>query len=216
MRIVGKPASQLTETDGVHCHVAVHLNGVHRRSPHDIKVGWEGDAGSIEINGIQYLLQQAHWHSPPEHSINGKRYDMELHMTYASPDLKVQNNIVVVAVLYKIGPPDAFLSKLMKDVALMTNKKAERSIGVIDPSELIKLGGNKNYYRYVGSLTIPPCTEGVIWIISKQIRTVSKEQINLLRVAVHDYADLNARPVQSLNLFQEIQVSDNSARDKHN
>ncbi|KAK9921023.1 hypothetical protein M0R45_029554 [Rubus argutus] len=196
MRIVGKPASQLTETDGVHCHVAVHLNGVHRRSPHDIKVGWEGDAGSIEINGIQYLLQQAHWHSPSEHSINGKRYDMELHMTYASPDLKVQNNIVVVAVLYKIGPPDAFLSKLMKDVALMTNKKAERSIGVIDPSELIKLG--------------------VIWIISKQIRTVSKEQINLLRVAVHDYADLNARPVQSLNLFQEIQVSDNSARDKHN
>ncbi|KAK9921025.1 hypothetical protein M0R45_029556 [Rubus argutus] len=95
-----------------------------------IKVGWEGDAGSIEINGIEYLLQQAHWHSPSEHSINDKRYDMELHMTYASPDLKVQNNIVVVAVLYKIGPPDAFLSTLMKDVALMTNQKADRSIGV--------------------------------------------------------------------------------------
>ena len=61
--------------------------------------------------------------------------------------------------------------QLMKDVALMTNKKAERSIGVIDPSEIIKLGGNKNYYRYVGSLTIPPCTEGVIWIISKQAIT---------------------------------------------
>lgn len=191
-------------------------NATLKNRGHDIEVGWEGDAGSIEIDGIEYLLQQAHWHSPSEHFINGKRYDMELHMLYASPDPKVQNNTAVVGVLYKIGHPDAFLSKLTKDLrALMTNKEAERSIGVIDPSEIIQLGGTKNYYRYVGSLTTPPCTEGVIWIISKQFGTVSKEQINLLRAAVDDHADMNARPLQPLNL-REIQVSDNSERDKHN
>uniref|UniRef100_UPI0005CB4E8E alpha carbonic anhydrase 7-like n=1 Tax=Fragaria vesca subsp. vesca TaxID=101020 RepID=UPI0005CB4E8E len=190
-------------------------NATLKNRGHDIKLRWVGDAGLIEIDSIEYFLQQAHWHSPSDHLINGKRYDMELHMVYASPDPKVQNSIVVVGVLYEIGRPDSFLSKLMKDVALMTNQKAERSIGVIDPAQIIQLGGNKNYYRYVGSLTIPPCTEGVIWIISKQFGTVSKVQMNLLRVAVHDYAEMNARPEQPLN-HREIQTSDNSARENHN
>lgn len=191
-------------------------NATLKNRGHDIKIGWENDAGSIEIDGIEYLLQQAHWHSPSEHFINGKRYDMELHMLYVSPDPKVQNNMTVVGVLYKIGHPDAFLSKLTKDLwALMTNNQTERSIGVIDPSEIIQLGGTKHYYRYVGSLTTPPCTEPVIWTVSKQIGTVSKEQIKLLREAVHEYAEMNARPLQPLNR-REIQVSDNRKRDKHN
>ncbi|CAB4317725.1 unnamed protein product [Prunus armeniaca] len=177
-------------------------NATLKNRGHDIKLEWAGNAGSIEINGIQYFLKQSHWHSPSEHSIMARvscvRYDMELHMVYQSPDPKVESNTAVVGVLYQIGRPDAFLSKLTRDIASLTDKKIERSVGVIDPAEIAELDG-KNYYRYIGSLTIPPCTEGVIWIMSKQFGTVSREQIDLLRVSVYDYAEMNARPLQPLN-----------------
>ncbi|GJS98138.1 alpha carbonic anhydrase 7-like protein [Tanacetum coccineum] len=54
----------------------------------------------------------------------------------------------------------------------------------------------RRYYNYIGSLTVPPCTEGVIWTISKKVRTVSLDQVKLLREAVHDHAAKNARPLQ--------------------
>ncbi|KAI3743447.1 hypothetical protein L1987_61156 [Smallanthus sonchifolius] len=67
---------------------------------------WEGDAGSILINDTEYALKQAHWHSPSEHTINGRRYDMELHMVH----LSIDNKIAVIAVLYNIGKSNHFLS----------------------------------------------------------------------------------------------------------
>ncbi|CAI9268034.1 unnamed protein product [Lactuca saligna] len=161
---------------------------------HDIMLAWEGDAGSIRINGTEYALKQAHWHSPSEHSINGRRYDMELHLVHLSTDDK----IAVIAVLYNIGAPDHFLSKLTVNITAMIDQKGEHGhSGVIDPKEIQM--SNRRYYRYIGSLTVPPCTEGVVWTISKKIRTVSKDQVKLLREAVHDYAENNARPVQPVN-----------------
>ncbi|XP_030926947.1 alpha carbonic anhydrase 7-like [Quercus lobata] len=178
-------------------------NATVKNRGHDISLKWEGDAGSIQINGTDYFLDQGHWHSPSEHSINGRRYDLELHMVHLARDPNVTNKIAVVGLFYKIGHHDDFLSKLMRNILSMTDKKDERNMGVIDPRE-IKMGGKK-YYKYMGSLTVPPCTEGVIWTINKKIRTVSREQVKSLRVAVHDYAEKNARPVQQLN-NREIQL----------
>ncbi|XAR69153.1 Carbonate dehydratase [Bertholletia excelsa] len=176
----------------------IPTNAIVKNRGHDISLQWVfREAGSIKINGTDYFLQQAHWHSPSEHSINGRRYDMELHMVHVNPDPNVKNKIAVHGVLYKIGRPDEFLFQLMKNISSMTDKKAERNMGVIDPKG-IKLGSSK-YYRYMGSLTVPPCTEGVIWIINKKVRTVSRDQVKLLREAVHDYAERNARPVQPIN-----------------
>ncbi|XP_010050530.2 alpha carbonic anhydrase 7 [Eucalyptus grandis] len=173
-------------------------NATLKNRGHDISLQWDtGNAGSIKINGTEYFLQQCHWHSPSEHTINGRRYALELHMVHVSTDPTVKNNIAVVGLLYKTGVPDAFLSKLMGSVWSMSDKEDERKMGTIDPRE-IKMGG-KNYLRYMGSLTTPPCTEGVIWTINKKMGTVSKDQIKLLREAVHDYAEKNARPVQQLN-----------------
>ncbi|XP_004300792.1 PREDICTED: alpha carbonic anhydrase 7-like [Fragaria vesca subsp. vesca] len=173
-------------------------NATIRNRGHDISIQWKlGDAGSVEINGTDYWLIQGHWHSPSEHTINGKRFDLELHMVHLIPDANVENNIAVLAYLYKIGKPDKFLSEVSKDIKSLINVKEERHIGVVDPRNVRK--GSANFYKYKGSLTVPPCTEGVTWIVDKELTTVSREQVELLREAVDDSAETNARPLQALN-----------------
>ncbi|GLT33774.1 hypothetical protein SLA2020_494400 [Shorea laevis] len=161
---------------------------------HDMKLSFEGEAGSIEINGTEYELKQLHWHSPSEHTINGVRLDLELHMVHESQDGKN----AVVGIMYKIGRPDSFLLSLRDHLENITDvTTGESVVGVIDPRD-IKIGSRK-YYRYLGSLTTPPCTENVVWTIVRKVRTVTREQVKLLRVAVHDDSNSNARPLQPIN-----------------
>ncbi|KAB2630935.1 bifunctional monodehydroascorbate reductase and carbonic anhydrase nectarin-3-like [Pyrus ussuriensis x Pyrus communis] len=157
---------------------------------HYIALEWEGDAGSIQIDGSDYFLKRCHWHTPSEHTINGVRYDLELHMVHQSAD---QNNIAVVAFLYEVGQPNPFLSRINQDISSVISTK-EKKLGVIDPGE-IKWDSSR-FYRYMGSLTTPPCTEGVIWTVNEKIDIVSREQLDLLKEAVYDYAVANARPLQ--------------------
>ncbi|XP_065638918.1 alpha carbonic anhydrase 6-like [Quercus suber] len=107
-----------------------------------------GVAGSIEIIDIVYYLQQCHWHSPSEHSINGIKYELELHMVHMSLDIKFKDK-VVVGVLYNIGQPDPFLAQ-------------------INPTKIQTGGYISSCYPYAGSLTVPPCCGGVLWIIDKR------------------------------------------------
>ncbi|KAL5546068.1 hypothetical protein UlMin_005755 [Ulmus minor] len=172
-------------------------NATIRNRGHDIAVIWHDDAGSVQINGTDYFLKQCHWHSPSEHSINGRKFELELHMVHQSSKKNVENNIAVLVLLYKIGKPDCFLNELTQDLRSIADTEEEIHQGEIDPRKL-RMGGLK-YYRYFGSLTIPPCTEGVIWTINKKISTVSREQVELLREAVHDFAERNARPIQPIN-----------------
>ncbi|KAI4378711.1 hypothetical protein MLD38_016151 [Melastoma candidum] len=174
-------------------------NATLKNRGHDIMLQWDANkAGSIKINGTDYYLQQGHWHSPSEHSVNGRRYDLELHLVHVSPDPNVKNKIVVVGMLYKGGLlRNAFLSKLTRKLATMIDKEEERKMGIVDPKH-VEMKGEK-YFRYMGSLTTPPCTQGVTWFINKETSFASWRQINLLRDAVHDYAEKNARPVQKLN-----------------
>ncbi|XP_060968385.1 alpha carbonic anhydrase 7-like [Cannabis sativa] len=172
------------------------------------KIEWLEDAGSIKINGTDYFLKQCHWHSPSEHTLNGRRYqlcfvydirfDLELHMVHQSHEINQESKIAVTALFYKIGKPNWFLSKLTRDIINITDTKKEVHQGVIDPKEL-GLNGSMKYYRYIGSLTVPPCTEEVLWAINTRISTVSIEQVKLLKQAVHDYAEINARPLQPIN-----------------
>uniref|UniRef100_A0A0E0IC12 Alpha-carbonic anhydrase domain-containing protein n=1 Tax=Oryza nivara TaxID=4536 RepID=A0A0E0IC12_ORYNI len=138
---------------------------------HDIMVRFDGDAGSLTINGTAYQLRQMHWHTPSEHTIDGRRYDMELHMT------------AVVGVLYAIGAQDEFLHKIVN--------------GGVDPN--VAKEHDIVYYRYMGSLTTPPCTEGVIWTIVRKVHTVSLSQLALLKAAVVNGNEKNARPLQDVN-----------------
>ncbi|GAA0187329.1 dehydratase [Lithospermum erythrorhizon] len=171
---------------------------------HDIMVQFNGDAGAMFINGNEYLLSQVHWHSTSEHTIHGRRYALELHLVHQCFNQSVKNNVSVVAVLFKIGKPDKFLTELTPTIKTMIDLHEERHLELVDPRR-IKIN-NKRFYRYLGSLTVPPCTEGVIWTISKKIMTVSKDQVMLLREAVHDSAENNARPLQPRNPRRDVHL----------
>ncbi|PPD90047.1 hypothetical protein GOBAR_DD13043 [Gossypium barbadense] len=129
---------------------------------------------------------KAHWHSPSEHAIDGRRYALEVHLVHQAKDPKVKHNLAVVGLLYKYGKPDAFLSKLLGKISATNDEIHEKPLGFVDPTHIDTRMGGKAYYRYIGSLTVPPCTEGVIWSVQKQVKQVSKEQVHAIRVLVHD------------------------------
>ncbi|XXG50535.1 hypothetical protein AAC387_Pa02g4527 [Persea americana] len=158
---------------------------------HDIMLKWKQEAGTITVDGVKFHLTQCHWHSPSEHSFNGSRYQLELHMVHESR----RGDIAVVGSIYKYGKPDPFLSKLIPHIRDL--EEDEKDVGIVNPRET-KIGARR-YFRYMGSLTVPPCTEGVIWTIANKVLTVSREQVSALREAVHDGFEANARPVQSHN-----------------
>ncbi|CAD6255119.1 unnamed protein product [Miscanthus lutarioriparius] len=130
-------------------------------------VRFEGDAGSLVINGTAYHLKQLHWHSPAEHTVDGRRYDMELHLVHES----AENKAAVIAILYEVGRhDDAFLHHLEPFIRRIAGvRDREERVGVVDPRRA--RGRASVYYRYMGSLTTPPCTEGVISTIVKRVRT---------------------------------------------
>lgn len=129
-----------------------------------MKWGGDGGAGIVSINCTEYVLKQLHWHSPSEHSINGRRFAMELHMVHESSDKR----FAVVSIIYKFGTPDSFLAELEEPIhAIRNTKHGEEDVGIMDPRH-IKRRGSK-YYRYIGSLTTPPCSEPVVWTVLKKV-----------------------------------------------
>ncbi|KAJ3705946.1 hypothetical protein LUZ61_009651 [Rhynchospora tenuis] len=159
-----------------------------------LEVEWNGNAGSIIINGFTYNVSQFHWHSPSEHTINGQRYDLEMHIVHQN----IVNEIAVIGVLYAYGPPDPFIAKLEPFIRNANNVE-EQPIGVVDPREAQGVNTTK-YYRYMGSLTVPPCTEGVFWTVLDNVRTVSIEQVNLMKQALPEEFRNNSRPLQNINV----------------
>ncbi|XP_016902846.2 alpha carbonic anhydrase 7-like [Cucumis melo] len=181
-------------------------NATLKNRGHDMMMKWVDGGGYTEMNGTQYKLKQCHWHSPSEHTIDGKNFDLEAHLVHESSNGMVS----VIGILYQIGEPDYFLSTIKEDLEVASNThEEERVVGIIDPN-ILKMG-SKQYYRYIGSLTVPPCTEDVMWTIIHQVRTVTEEQVKLLRVAVHDDSNSNARPLQPIyNRTMQLQRSKDS------
>ncbi|XP_054786589.1 alpha carbonic anhydrase 7-like [Prosopis cineraria] len=162
---------------------------------HDIMVEWAGDAGYLLINGTKYFLQQCHWHSPSEHTMNGIRFDLEVHLVHESK----AGQIAVIGVFYRIGFPNPFLLRVMHELTRISqDREARIPLGMVDPELVINIDRNV-YYRYMGSSTTTPCHENVVWTIVGKVKQVSLGQIELLRVAVRDAFYTNARPLQPRN-----------------
>ncbi|XP_011622195.1 alpha carbonic anhydrase 4 [Amborella trichopoda] len=170
---------------------------------HDIAIAWngptwDGRAGGILLDNKCYQLSGCHWHSPSEHTFDGHRSPLELHMVHKSSD---NQRIVVVGVTYEIGEPDIVLERLMEYIKSLGLDKCV-GVGELNPRDVLFgqfLEYRPAYYRYNGSLTTPPCTENVDWIVLKKKKSVSWQQLVALREAVGCGYQSNARPTQPIN-----------------
>lgn len=149
---------------------------------HTIQVTSKTDSALIFDDGT-YKLLQFHFHSPSENLIDGKSYPLEAHFVHQND----QGQLAVFGVLYSEGEENAELNKLWQAMP----QEQKNSIKDIDPRQLIP--DTFKYYRFSGSLTTPPCTEGVIWLVADQYPTVSKAQIDLFNSTMKHQTN---RPVQ--------------------
>lgn len=155
---------------------------------HSIKVDTPG-AGEITVDGESYELQQFHFHKPSEEKIRGRVYDMVAHLVHQSKSGK----LAVVAVLFEAGKEQALIRTLWTHLPLERDKPVTRPEVKIDLMQL--LPARRSYFTFLGSLTTPPCSEGVLWLVLKSPVQMSKEQL----AGFGTIYKSNVRPVQPVN-----------------
>ena len=155
---------------------------------HSIKVDTP-DAGGITVDGESYELVQFHFHKPSEEKINGKAYDMVVHLVHQAKGGK----LAVIGVLMEAGKEQKLIRTLWTHLPLEQEKPVVRDDVKIDPTQLIP--PKPGYYTFLGSLTTPPCSEGVLWLVMKTPIQVSKEQLASFSTVYKN----NVRPIQPTN-----------------
>lgn len=166
-----------------HEHAADVINNGHTIQVNDA----EGD--TLRIGEQQFQLLQYHFHSPSEHTVGGKQYPMEMHLVHKSADGK----LAVVGVLIEEGKPNAAFDLIWSN--LPKTEDLEHHLGNVKGDIGSLLPGDRTAYRYDGSLTTPPCSEGVKWIVMTTPVLLSSQQIEAFRAIIKD----NNRPIQALN-----------------
>lgn len=135
----------------------------------------------IMIKGKEYQMLQMHFHTPSEHRVNGRHYDVESHMVFSRKDHDNNTLIAVVATFFEAGDyENEFLLPLTK--LLPMKKDDKKKIEEVEFEQfLCDIKDLEQAYNYVGSLTTPPCSEGVKWYINRKIQPISFPQFKNLR-----------------------------------
>ena len=151
------------------------------------------DPGNIlKVDNKTYELEQIHFHSQSEHTISGEHYPMEMHLVHKSKE----GHLAVIARMLIVGSkPDSTITQIWSYLPSPKKKFHEmEALGyTIDLSALIPK--TMTYYNYEGSLTTPPCTQGVDWNVFNTPLEISSEQLNIFRALYSN----NHRPIQPLN-----------------
>lgn len=154
---------------------------------HTIQVN-VAEGQTIRIMERTYLLLQFHFHKPAEERVNGRSYDMVAHLVHKDAD----GRLAVIAVLMEKGPEHPLIQTIWNNLPL----EQGMLVSPAAPIDLNKLLPEKrDYWTYMGSLTTPPCTEDVLWMVMKQPLAVSPEQISIFGRLYPS----NARPIQPTN-----------------
>ncbi len=162
---------------------------------HSIQVNY-AKGSTVTIDDEKYALLQFHFHSPSEHQINAQPAPMELHLVHSripkSGETNSNNQLAVLGVMLEQGVANPLIAEVWKNIPeIGATKKVSASL--INAINL--LPKSKSYFSYDGSLTTPPCSEGVKWKVFTQPLSISSEQIATFTQLYPN----DARPVQRLN-----------------
>jgi len=154
---------------------------------HTVQVNY--DAGSyIEWDSVRYDVAQFHYHAPSEHTIDGKSFAAEIHIVHKNAD----GQLAVVGILLKEGAENKAFAPFINN--LPVEKTDAKDAGAkINAADFLPTA--QTTYRYSGSLTTPPCSEGVSWLVMTTPVELSSAQLNKLDALFEN----NNRPVQKLN-----------------
>ena len=156
---------------------------------HTVKIETQS-AGHLVIEGVRYELKSLHFHRPSEEKIDGKTFAMSAHLVHQDQE----GRLAVVAVLIEAGKKaHPLIRTLWNNLPLEKGKTVSPAEVSIDPSLI--LPKKRVYYTFMGSLTTPPCTEGVRWLVLKTPIQLSKEQLAGFATLYKN----NARPTQPTN-----------------
>lgn len=144
-----------------------------------------GSGSSITLTGRKYELKQFHFHRPSEEKVNGRGFDMVAHLVHKD----AEGRLAVIAVLIDSGAAHGLIQTVWNNLPLEKNDPLT-PISTIDINQL--LPEHRQYYTFMGSLTTPPCSEGVLWIVLKEPIQASPQQIAIFGRLY----PMNARPVQ--------------------
>ena len=153
---------------------------------HTIQVNY-AQGSSISIGDEKFSLLQFHFHTPSEHFIKNDAFPLELHLVHRSES----GQLAVVGVMLEQGKANPLIAKIWEQIPEV-GKSSSLKDRLINAQDL--LPKNRSYYSYEGSLTTPPCSEGVKWNVMTEPMTVSAEQIDKFT----SIYQVDARPVQAV------------------
>jgi carbonic anhydrase len=136
---------------------------------HTIQVNYTSGS-TLTVGDKTYTLKQFHFHHPSQEHVNGKGFPLAAHLVHADAD----GHLAVVAVLFEQGNANPLIDALWKNIPSEKEKPHEIPSVSINVQDL--LPAEHSYFTYAGSLTTPPCSEGVTWYVLKSHATVSAEQ----------------------------------------
>eukprot|EP00928_Gymnodinium_smaydae_P094830 TRINITY_DN8033_c0_g1_i1.p1 TRINITY_DN8033_c0_g1~~TRINITY_DN8033_c0_g1_i1.p1 ORF type:complete len:376 (-),score=36.48 TRINITY_DN8033_c0_g1_i1:201-1232(-) len=148
----------------------------------------KGNFGTLTIEGVVYASSQFHFHHPSEHRVHGRQAAMEMHIVHS-------NNAgvgAVVGILFDLGEENECLKSVLSAPAPRAG--CEKQVPRVD-LRCFREQLTGNYWSYTGSLTTPPCSEGILWTVMERRATISQSQLDVFKSRYH----MNARPTQPLN-----------------
>lgn len=157
---------------------------------HTVEVDF-APGSTLDFDGKTYNFRQFHFHTPSEHQVDGITYAMEMHMVHTLEG--DENTYLVIGLLFKNGEQNEFLDSFLDALPQVEGGKVMKEPGAVDITTVVS--ADEPFFHYAGSLTTPPYTESVTWLVAERAREATEDQIQAFRAIEKN----NARVVQSRN-----------------